>query len=834
MACQRLGASFFFAVFSTLTFAQNPLETEAYLKPPPEIEKFVMAPRWENVSLGSLSPDRARFLISRDDGMPALAMLGKPHYNLGGFQVDIAGNRSRSLTTNGRTGMQIFEIATSTTRDVAVPKGAEISGGTWSPDGKSIAFLALFNDHTDLYLADALTGKSRLLCKQPLLATNVTSVDWTGDGKSIVAVLVPEKRQPMPKAPDVASEPKVRLSDAAKHTFRTYPSLLESPKDQALLEYFSTGQLALVDVKSGKVTPVGQPAMIQSVNTSPDGKYFRVTTIEKPFSYLVPVSMFGSKQEIWDATGKTLAELDKSPLTNAKTGAPARSPGKRNLAWRPDGMGLSFIETEPLKRDTSKPDAEDDEQGRGQGRGAGAAAPADNRKDRVMQWVAPFGKDDTKIVWTAEGRISGARYSADCKTLFVTDSKDGNNRNYAVFLDEPAKTYMISSAKSDEFLDAPGTIVGKTGPLGEPVVMISSDGAVFLQGTKYFKDPKVDAPRSFIDKVVIRTGNKTRIWEGSPTMAESVSAFLDDDANQVVVSRQSPTMVPNSYLYDVAAKSSKQLTNNRDITPELTALKRETIDVTRVDGFKFQVKVTMPANWSKGTKLPAMFWFYPSEFVDQAAYDRGLRTYNKNTFPSVSAQSMAILTQLGYAYVEPDVPITGPDGKMNDNYVTDLRNSLSAIIDQLDGDGYIDRRRLAIGGHSYGAFSTANAMIHTPFFKAGIAGSGAYNRTLTPLGFQSESRQLWEDRELYMTMSPFLYANQLNGALLMTHGMEDQNIGTNPINSERLFQSLNQLGKTCALYMYPYEDHGQAARETVLDKWARWVAWLDKYVKNAK
>jgi dipeptidyl aminopeptidase/acylaminoacyl peptidase len=287
-------------------------------------------------------------------------------------------------------------------------------------------------------------------------------------------------------------------------------------------------------------------------------------------------------------------------------------------------------------------------------------------------------------------------------------------------------------------------------------------------------------------------------------------------------------------LVDLASKASTQLTKNRDVTPEITACQRFMVDVVRVDGFKFQVKVTMPANWTKGTKLPAMFWFYPAEFVDQAAYDRTLRSYNKNAFPTVSAQSMALLTQIGYAFIEPDVPIVGPDGLMNDNYISDLRNSLYAVINKLEDEGMIDRNRLALGGHSYGAFSTANALTQTPYFRAGIAGSGDYNRTLTPFGFQSEQRQFWDNRELYQSMSPFWYANQMNGALLMTHGMEDQNIGTNPINSERLFQALSQLGKPCALYMYPYEDHGQVARETVLDKWARWVAWLDRYVKSAK
>ena len=242
--------------------------------------------------------------------------------------------------------------------------------------------------------------------------------------------------------------------------------------------------------------------------------------------------------------------------------------------------------------------------------------------------------------------------------------------------------------------------------------------------------------------------------------------------------------------------------------------------------------MTLPQNYQKGTRLPAIFWFYPREFPDQDAYDRPDRTFNKNTFPTFGMRSMEFLVRLGYAVVEPDSPIVGPAGQMNNNYVNDLRNNLAATIDELDKRALVDRTRLAIGGHSYGAFSTVNAMVHTPFFKAGIAGDGAYNRTLTPLGFQSERRDLWEAPNVYLSMSPFLYANNLTGALLMYHGLDDQNVGTDPSNSIRLYHALNGLGKTTALYLYPLEDHGPAAKETLLDLWARWAAWLDKYVKN--
>ena len=256
--------------------------------------------------------------------------------------------------------------------------------------------------------------------------------------------------------------------------------------------------------------------------------------------------------------------------------------------------------------------------------------------------------------------------------------------------------------------------------------------------------------------------------------------------------------------------------------------------VTRPDGYRFWVTVTLPREWKAGTRLPGFLWFYPYEFTDQAGYDRSKRTHNRNRFPTFNHLSKQYLITQGYAVIEPDAPIVGEQNRMNDNYVSDLRNNLAAVIDELDRRGIIDRQRLGLGGHSYGAFSTVNAMVHTPFFKAGIAGDGNYNRTLTPNTFQSERRDLWQARETYLSMSPLLYADRLTGALLMYHGLEDQNVGTDPVNSIRLFHALLGMGKPAALYMYPYEDHGPATRETALDLWGRWVVWLDKYVKGGK
>jgi dipeptidyl aminopeptidase/acylaminoacyl peptidase len=331
----------------------------------------------------------------------------------------------------------------------------------------------------------------------------------------------------------------------------------------------------------------------------------------------------------------------------------------------------------------------------------------------------------------------------------------------------------------------------------------------------------------------VKTGRKQRLFESATDVYEQVEAPLDDDFAQAIVTRESATTVPDSYLRDMKTGRLTKLTNNRDYSPEITNAPRRMIQVTRADGYRFWVNVTLPPGYRAGTRLPAMFWFYPYEFTDQPAYDRSKRNYNRNRFPQLGPRSMAYLVMQGYAVIEPDAPIVGAPNRMNDNYVNDLRNNLAAVIDELDRQGIVDRQRLGLGGHSYGAFGTVNAMVHTPFFKAGIAGDGNYNRTLTPNSFQSERRDLWEARETYLAMSPILYADRLTGALLLYHGLEDQNVGTDPINSVRLFHALQGMGKTVALYNYPYEDHGPATRETLLDLWGRWTAWLDLYVKNA-
>jgi dipeptidyl aminopeptidase/acylaminoacyl peptidase len=364
--------------------------------------------------------------------------------------------------------------------------------------------------------------------------------------------------------------------------------------------------------------------------------------------------------------------------------------------------------------------------------------------------------------------------------------------------------------------------------------------------------------RPRVERIDVRTGARSTIYESETTIGETIVAPLDDDFNRALITRSSSTVPAQQYILDVKTKQVKQITDNKNHWPEMAGLIRKTIYARRRDNnVNIQVRVTLPADWTPGKRLPALFWFYPSEYDSAEAYNpQGGRggaagaagggrggaggagaggAVQTGTVPSYGPRTMAFITQAGYALIEPDSPIIGGNGLLpNDNYIRDLRTNLLTVVDAIHDSGFVDKNRLSIGGHSYGGFSTVNALVHTTLFKAGIAGDGNYNRTLTPNGFQRESRTLWQGRETYLAMSPFLYADNMTGALLLYHSIEDQNVGTDPINSPKLFHALQGLGKTTAMYMYPYEDHGPVARETVLDQWARWIAWLDKYVKNAQ
>ncbi|TVP76103.1 MAG: S9 family peptidase [Gemmatimonadales bacterium] len=809
-----VAATFLVAAPAALSGQTQIFHEEGYLTPPAEIAAVVEAPRHENVTLTNLAPGGQAFLNTLGRGMPPLEDFARPSVRLGGLALDPVASRSQGLTTGGSVGIEFIDPDNGSVTTVDLPAGVRVTGTSWSPDGSQLAFTANYETESHIYVADVSSGQATRLTSTPLLATRVSSASWSGTGEHIFAVVQPQDYGTAPPLPVAPTTPMIRVTSEDENRLRTYPSLLADPHEKDQLEYYTTGQLVRISVADGSMEPIGEPAMFESVGVSPLGDFLRVRTTQRPFSYIVPVSQFGDVEEIWDLDGQSVLEIASRDVRKGVQGGGNNDddePARRSLTWRPDGQGLSYLQRDPEAEGNNN-----------------------SRPDRVMQWLPPFGDDDHEVVFEASFEIRSVQYSEDMEWIFITRRQGGTDRMYAVRLDDPETRYTIWEWERSEFHENPGSLMTRSNDLGRSVVRFATDGShVYLSGTQYFEDPMEEAPRPFVDRVEIQSGETERIWQSAEDMFERVTAIFDDDIEEVMLLRENRTTVPDSWRFNRVSGDLRQMTENVDFSPEITNARRERVMVPRHDGVEIKVDVTLPHDWDGQTPLPAMFWHYPREYGSAQAYENTLRTYNKNSFPSVGTRSMEILTLMGYAVVQPDHPTIGDSNRINDNYLIDLRSNHLAVIDELSERGWIDRRRLGLGGHSYGGFGTINAMVHTPYFRAGIAGAPNSNRQLTPIGFQSERRTLWEARETYGNMSPFMFADQLTGALLIYHGEDDQNVGTFPDNSWRLIHALNGLGKTAALYMYPFEGHGQVTRETILDMWTRWVAWLDHYVKNA-
>ena len=815
--------SLFLVLLSTGLFAQSILSEQGYQEPPQEIKELVLAPRHENVTLNNLSPDRALFLNALGDGLTPMSRLGKTYQNLGGLELDTAASRHRRFTTGGSVGYEIYELEQERFQPIRTPNNARFTNATWSPDGSKIAYFAHYPNETHIYVTDLSRNRSTRITNAPVLPTISTVLQWSADGNHILTVLIPSNRGRKPQLTP-AGLFMVQVSTEGKNELRTYPNLLEGPHQKAVFEYYATGQIALINVNNRRVNRIGEPGLYSNISLAPDGQYLQVTTIQKPFSNIVPVGQFANVTELWTIDGEVVAELSKRDIRDGRSNRNNnRDPEKRQIRWRPDGNGISYLlkDTPPKRNRNNDQNGEEQENQEEQ-----------KVMDRVYHWFPPYGDDDKEVIFSAENDIRSLEYSEDCQILFVTERESGVEHVYAVYLAEAEEKFTIYEHKTSEFYKNPGSLMTTDGRLGERMVRMSTDeNAVFLSGTLYHEEWRENAPQPFLDKVEIRTGETERIFESQADVYENVLAILDEDFNQIVINRQTPTVIADSYLKDTRSGSLKKLTDNVDHAPHITNAIYKNFDVTRSDGIKFSVRAILPQDYQEGEKLPVMFWFYPREFDNQAELDRSLRTRNINSFNGIGVRSMQMLLTRGYAVVLPDFPIVGPMNEINDNFIVSIQRNWHAIIDGCDELGFLDRNRLALGGHSYGAFGTAHSMIQTPYFKAGIAGAGNYNRTLTPFTFQRERRIMWGGRESYINMSPILFAERLDGAFLMYHGADDTNVGTFPINSTRMFHALNGLGKTTALYLYPYEGHGQQGQETLLDMWARWAEWLDKYVK---
>jgi dipeptidyl aminopeptidase/acylaminoacyl peptidase len=850
-------------------------------------------------ALDQLGPDGDHFFVPHFEELSSLKQMAQRTLRLGMLELCPEVNREWRLCTYGNDGLKIFSLKERRFVDVTLPAGAFVSDFRWSPDGARLAFLAHLPAVTQVWTADVRTGKAEAVSDAAVMATlaqrgaagnpNSPSVDslmlqWLPDG-SLLTLLVPANRGPEPVNTAVPTGPEVRRTRDKATPTATQPFLLKSPHDQALFKYYTTAQLA--SVAPGRAPKViGAPAMYTSISLSPDGKYVLRETLREPFSELVGYNQFARAQEVIDLDGKVMAEVSKTPLRESSggggRGGDENNDRPREIAWRPDGKGLSMIWREPrparkadaaantanstaVKGDASKADASKADPANAapakatpaaataaaaasaspagaDGPGEGGGPPA---KDRIMLLAPPFDMTRAQTLVTVDARLGNVRYAKDGRWMFATVAKRAEGGRPArqdvtawnltptqPGTVQPVMHVLKADVDTRDPLALPGEIMTASSGNGITWARVSSDNAaVFLEGDGFKADFK---PRPFVDRVGIADGKTARVFEGAVDTFDKPLAALDADLTRLIVSRESKTTAPDSFLWTRAGNTFEKLTANKDPYPEITAAQRVDFDFTRRDGLKVHARISLPVGYRAGTRVPAIFWDYPNEYGNAQEYERGaIRARNHNAYSPLSflRWSDIWLTQ-GYALVYTDIPIVASNDRFNDFFVSNTVDTIYAAMRKVDEMGYVDIDRIGHGGHSYGAFTTANLLAHTPFFKAGIAGDGAYNRTLTPMSFQGERRNIWEAPTTYLELSPFFYADQINTPLLMYHGAQDNNSGTFLIQSERMIQALTGLGKDAVLYIYPFESHAPRAKENLLDLWARWLGWFDFYVKQ--
>jgi dipeptidyl aminopeptidase/acylaminoacyl peptidase len=768
------------------------------------------------------SPDGDHFLVPLVTELSTLDLMSRPTYRLAELELRPGTNRLWHLDTFGIYGFRFYSLSARRFVDVDLPEGAFASDFTWSPDGSRVAFLAHLPSHTEVWIAEAATGDAGRLSSAPVLATIGTSsrgqgsgpssmVQWTPDG-SVLTLLVPGDRGPEPARNPVPSGPVVRRTRDEPTSSRTFPNLLEDPHDEVLFEYYTTSQLA--ELRPGEQPRLlGAPAMYESISLSPDGAHVLANTIQRPFSYITSYQGFPRKTVVLDREGSEVAVLVEQPLREGGGGFGRGNGGNgpRDFAWRPDGSGLAYLERAPRDSDA----AED--------------AP---RPTVVKLATAPFDLERSQAVATVDDPVRSTWYSLDGGHLFVEVTRDGDPGLAHYDLVRGGSRILVPFYDPDEPLELPGELMVQSTSNGLEFAVVSPDGSsAYLAGPGYAEDFR---PRPFVDRLLVEDGARERVFEGARDSFDQPLVLLDPDGGRMIVSRESKTDFPDSFLWTASGGFGANLTNNVDPFPEVTAARRMDFEFTRQDGLTVQGRISMPVGWEPGDpKVPAMFWTYPREYDTPGEYEAAaIEARNHNAFTQMSwlRWSDIWLTQ-GYALVYPDIPIVGEN--YNDTYISNLVDAMYGAIRAVDGLGVVDLDRIGHGGHSYGAFATANILANSPFFKAGIAGDGAYNRSLTPTGFQAERRSIWEAPHTYIEMSPFFRADQINAPLLMYHGGDDNNTGTFPVQSRRMIHALTNLGKTAVLYEYPFESHTPRAMENKLDMWARFIDWFDRYVKDA-
>ncbi|MEO8517044.1 MAG: prolyl oligopeptidase family serine peptidase [Flavobacterium sp.] len=796
---------FFLSLISTTVFAQENL---SYQKPPKEILELADYERAPSVRMDT---KKEYMLLIYRNTYKTLDDLNQEEMRLGGLRINPITNISSTITYFNN--LKIRKISTKEAVQVSgIPEYAKISNLSWSPNEKKIAFTNTTADGVELWVIDVVSASAKRIAEAKLNANLGSPFNWTNDNETLLVKILPKNRPALidskkylPKGPTVS------VSEGTKSQNRTYQDLLKNKTDEVNFENLITSELYKISL-SGQSELFKSADLYTNESFSPDGNYLMLTTIQKPFSYIVPLSRFPQKTMIYDKSGKEIKTVNEVPLTEIMPkGFSSVRKGKRNMNWRSDKPAtLSYVIALDEGDQANKVDF----------------------RDEIFLWNAPFTSEATSLVKTQQ-RYSGIIWGNDTYAVVYDDWYDTRNtKTYLVNPSTPGSTpKIISDRNSQDIYSDPGNFETKKNQYNRDVLAIENDNA-YLIGDGFTKEGQFP----FIAEYNLKTLQPKRLYTSTyKDKKEDLLSIEDFKKGEVLVQIQSKNEFPNYYFRNIKSKNKlTQITDFKNPFESIKNVNKEVIKYKRKDGIDLSGTLYLPAGYdkTKKEKLPLLIWAYPAEYKDKNSAGQSNQNPNEFTYPNYG--SFVYWVTRGYAVLDDAAfPIIG-EGKTepNDTFITQLVDNAEAAINAVDNLGYINRKKVAIGGHSYGAFMTANLLTHSSLFACGIARSGAYNRTLTPFGFQSEQRNYWDVPEVYNTMSPFMNSDKMKTPLLLVHGDADNNPGTFTLQSERYFQALKGLGAPVRLVLLPKEAHSYVAKENILHLLWEQDQFLEKYLKN--
>ncbi|HDS03171.1 MAG TPA: S9 family peptidase [Firmicutes bacterium] len=731
---------------------------------------------------------------------PALKDVIEETLPLAGVRISPVLNGRRDL--NPIVRYSIYRYGDHTSVTPAFPKGGTVRKLSLHPDGTFLAVLVQTDEDVEVMLTDTKSGKT-----YPLKGIKVNTVfgddavQWSGGGKLLIRA-IPRKRPALPTPSPIPDSPVIQEAKGERSVVRTYQNLLKNPFDEKQFDYYFTSELVLADPVTKCIKKTGINGIIDDAALSPDGKYLFYSEIVSPYSYKVPWYYFPRHFKVFEmASGKTRL-LHKRPLQeNIPMGGTYEGP--RSYHWKPTSPH-TLVWVEAL--DGGDPERE-------------AAF-----RDQVLMAESPM-KEAPILLTQIRERFSGITWGEEDPEYVVYEFNRKKLWFSAAYVHRERQIEKVIIDQSiRDIYNSLGDLV--TVRRGGGNVFVKNEGALFFINTK---GATPEGNRPFVARYDLESGEKEYLYRSREGYHETPLALLGKDFDTIVIASETSDKPRNYYLFHTDSGTMEPLSDYPDPYEGLISLKKEPVRYERKDGIDLSGTLYLPPGYQGDKPLPLFIWAYPEEYRDSST--AGQADYSPHRFTRIWGDSPLYLAMAGYAVLyDASIPIVGDAKTVNDTFIEQTVDSVRAAVDYLAERGIADPERVAIGGHSYGAFMTANVLAHSDICRAGIARSGAYNRTLTPFGFQSEERTLWEAADFYFRVSPFMYAHQIQEPLLLIHGELDPNSGTFPLQSERMFDAVKGNGGVARFVLLPGEGHGYSARESKLHVLAEMILWLNNHL----